>query len=97
MEILETVLPIVINILLIVLITVGIILGIKCISVLNKAKSIMLNVEGKVNSLNSLFYLIDMINAKVTSLTEKVIDITSDAITKIFNKKDKEVESSEEE
>ncbi len=88
MEVLTQVLPIVIDVLLIVLITVGIILIIKCIYVIDKAKSIMLNVEEKVNSLNALFNIVTVFNEKVALLSDKVYGIIEAIVDKFSRKKD---------
>lgn len=75
MEILNILLPIIVNILLIVLLVCGIILLIKCIYIIDKIKAIALNVEEKVNSLNSLFAIISLVSEKVTGLTEKCLSL----------------------
>lgn len=87
MELLAEVLPIVINILLIVLITVGIILGIKCIYVVDKTKKIMDNVEEKVNSLNALFAIVSLINNKVALITDKAVAVVEEWLSKLFRKR----------
>lgn len=98
MEILDIVLPIVIDILLIVLLTVGIILIIKCIYIIDKVKAIALNVENKVNSLNSLFTIFEMVSNKVSGLTEKCVNYIESFLIKLFNKdSDEEVLEEEEE
>ena len=88
MEVLTQVLPIVIDILLIILITVGIILLIKCIYVIDKAKDVMLNVEEKVNSLNALFNIVAIFNDKVALLSDKVYGIIEAIIDRFSRKRD---------
>lgn len=90
MEILDTVLPIIIDVLLIVLLTSGIILIIKCIYIIDKVKAIALNVEEKVNSLNSLFTIIQLISDKVSGLTEKCVNYVESFLIKLFNKDSKD-------
>lgn len=90
MEILDTVLPIIIDVLLIVLLTSGIILIIKCIYIIDKVKAIALNVEEKVNSLNSLFTIIQLISDKVSGLTEKCVNYVESFLIKLFNKDNKD-------
>lgn len=87
MDVLNIVLPIVINVLLIVLLTCGIILLIKCIYIIDKIKAIALNVEEKVNSLNSLFTIISMVSDKVSGLTEKCVSYIENFLIKLFNRK----------
>lgn len=90
METLNIVLPIVINVLLVVLLSCGIILLIKCIYIIDKFKAIALNVEEKVNSLNSLFTIISMVSDKVSGLTEKCVSYIENALIKLFNRKQEE-------
>lgn len=95
METLEVVLPVVINILIIALLTVCIILGIKCINIMDKAKAILLNVEEKVNSLNALFSVVTIINNKIALITDKVSLFIENMLTKLFHKINDEEEEEE--
>lgn len=98
METLATVLPIIIDVLLIVLLIAGIILLVKCIYIIDKAKSVILNVEEKVNSLNSLFSIIGMISDKVSGATEKAISYVENIFIKLFRKtKEEELTDDEDE
>ncbi len=95
MTMLETVLPVVINILLIILLVVGIILVIKCIYVIDKTKAILQNVEDKVNSLNAFFSIIDLVNTKIALITDKVASLIESLLTKLFNRKESEEQEDE--
>ena len=76
-------LPIVIYLLLIALLTIGIILGIKTIITMNKLE--------KVESLNSIFSIIDFTTDKIASFTDKVVEVTGNLFSKIlFRKKGKD-------
>lgn len=97
MEILNIVLPIIINVLLVVLLVCGIILLIKCIYIIDKIKAVALNVEEKVNSLNALFTIISMVSEKVTGLTEKCVNYIENLFLKMINHKDEEEVTPEEE
>lgn len=97
METLATVLPIIIDVLLIVLLIAGIILLVKCIYIIDKAKSVILNVEEKVNSLNSLFSIIGMISDKVSGATEKAFGYVESLIIKLFRRTQEEELTDEEE
>ncbi|MCI8794431.1 MAG: hypothetical protein HFI73_03545 [Bacilli bacterium] len=97
MEILNILLPIIVNILLIVLLVCGIILLIKCIYIIDKIKAIALNVEEKVNSLNSLFAIISLVSEKVTGLTEKCVIAIENFFVRLLNRKDEEELTDEEE
>lgn len=98
METLATILPIIIDVLLIVLLIVGIILIVKCIYIIDKAKSVILNVEEKINSLNSLFSIVGMISDKISGATEKAISYVQSLFMKLFRKnKDEDLTDEEEE
>lgn len=84
MEFLNGVLPIIIYILLIGLLIIGIIIGIKLIITMNKVEKIVNNVEGKVNSLNGLFNIIEITSGKITGVYERIIDIISGVVDKLF-------------
>lgn len=88
MEVLTQVLPVVIDVLLVILITVGIILLIKCIYVIDKAKAVILDVEQKVNSLNTLFNVVTAINDKIALLSDRVYGIIEAVIDRFSRKKD---------
>lgn len=92
---LETLLPIIINSLLIVLLIVVIILVIKCIYVIDATKRILDNVESKVNSLNGLFSIIDLVTNKVVSTADKISDTVESFIKKLFSKNKKTKEENE--
>ena len=91
MEVLNTVLPIIIDVLLIVLLASGIILIIKCIYIIDKAKSLVMNVQEKVNSLNSLFSVVSLVNDKITGVAENLIAWIESLFSKIFKKDNDEV------
>ena len=97
MDILSTVLPIVIDILLIVLLTVFIIVGIKLIDVMNRAQRLINNVEEKVNSFNAFFGFINVINSKFAGISEKVASLVEALVTKLTRKKKKVKQTEEEE
>lgn len=92
MEELSVVLPILIYILLAVLIVVLIILGIKAIEFMERTNRIMDNVEGKVNSLNGLFSVIDKFTDTISGVSTKMVDGISNALSHIFKRKNKKEE-----
>ena len=96
MDVLATVLPIVIDILLITLLVVSIILVIKCIYIINKAKRIVDNVETKVISLYGVFNVVNIISDRMESISMSIINFFEGLIMK-FIKKDKEGEDENEE
>jgi uncharacterized protein YoxC len=85
-------LPIVIYLLLIVLITVGIVLGLKTILTMNKVDKVVDDVQNKVDSLNSLFGIIDFTTDKIASVTDKLVGAASNFVNKLFKKKKKKEE-----
>ena len=96
MEVLSEALPIVIDILLIVLITVFIIVGIKLINVMNHTERLINNVEEKVNTFNTFFGFMNVVNEKFAGVTEKVASIIEDLIKRIPRRKPKKVVEEEE-
>ena len=84
MEVLNQVLPVCIYILLIGLIIIGIILGIKLIITMNKIERVIDNVENKVNSLNSIFSMIELTSGKITGVYERIVDFISGIIDRLF-------------
>lgn len=92
LEVFQVVLPIVVDILLIVFLTVGIIIGIKCIYIMDKAKAILQNVEDKVNSLNGIFSAITLINERVSLVGERIVSFFEGIVKKFMNKKQRDIE-----
>lgn len=85
-------LPIVIYILLICFLVIGIILGIKTIIAVDKIDKIATSVGKKVDSLNSLFGIIDFTTDKIASITDRFVEFVTGIFGKILLKfkKDKE-------
>lgn len=96
MDTLSHVLPIFIYILLIGLIIIGIIIGIKLIITMNKVEKVIDNIEGKVNSLNGFFNIIEATSGKITSVYDKVISFITGIVEKVFiGRKEREDEDYE--
>ena len=51
---------------------------------MNKVEKIIDNVENKVNALNSVFNIIEVASGKITGVYERVIDIVSGVIDRLF-------------
>ncbi len=98
MEYLQTILPLVVYFLLIVVLIIGIILGIKFIKTMTKIEKVVDDVNEKVESLNGFFHVIDFTTDKIVALTDVIVDKISMFISKLFapknevtkNKKNKE-------
>lgn len=88
-------LPIVIYLLLIALLTIGIILGIKTIITMNKLEKVVDNVNEKVESLNSIFSIIDFTTDKIASFTDKVVEVAGNLFSKVLFRKKRNGESEE--
>ncbi len=80
-------LPLIIYILLIILLVVGIILGIKTIITMSKVETVVDNVNKKVESLNSIFNIIDFTTDRITNMADKVVDFLANLFMKIWPKK----------
>lgn len=62
------------------------------IQVLDKVDRIVDNVEEKVNSVNGFFEMLDKTSYGISMLGDKIINLVSGAISKIFNKNKKDEE-----
>ena len=89
MEFLLTFLPVVIYFLLIALLVIGIILGIKLIKTMDKVDKIVDDVNDKIESLDSMFNIIDFASEKIATISDKVIDVVGSLISKLWFKKSK--------
>ncbi len=86
MDTLLEVLPVIIYFLLIIFLVVGIILGIKSISAMNKAEKLIDNVNEKMDSITPLFGLLDFATDRISSLTDTIVDFFSGFLGKMFMK-----------
>ena len=86
-EFLETYLPICVNILLIVLLIIGIVLGVRLINVINRMNDVVDNIEEKVNSLNGLFNIINFTTDKITTISDRVAEGFTGLIKRFGRKK----------
>lgn len=84
------VLQIIIYFLLIIILVVGIILGIKSIKTMNKVEKVVDDVNNKVQTLNGFFNIVDFTTDKIVLLTDRIVDLISIGLTKIFKKKKNE-------
>jgi uncharacterized protein YoxC len=87
-EFLEVYLPICIYILLIILLVIGIILGIRLIGAMDKVDAILKNIEGKVNSFNGFFSVLDFTTDKITAFSDKIVELFTSLISRIKRKKE---------
>ena len=87
MEALTAILPIIIYFLLIILLIVVIILGVKIIITLDKVNEIVNDVREKVEALNGIFKVVNMVSDKVNYLSTRVIDTVISGLNKIFGLK----------
>ena len=86
-------LPIVLYVLGSILLVVLIILGIKVINVLNKFDKTVDDINGKLESLNGLFSIVDFTTDKIATITDTFVDYVTSLIRKVFvrNKKEEEI------
>ena len=97
MDYLTHILPIIIYMLLIVFLIICIVIGLKLIKTMNKVDQIVDNVEGKVNSLNGLFNIIDKTSLKIAGIYEKSTDLITKFINKMLSFKNKRKDEDEDE
>ncbi|HIR48700.1 MAG TPA: hypothetical protein IAB35_01845 [Candidatus Faecimonas gallistercoris] len=86
MDVLNAILPVLLYIFGIILLIVLIILGIRMIQVLDKVDRIVDNIEDKVNSVNGFFQILDKTGYGISIIGDKIINLFSSIISKIFNK-----------
>ena len=86
---LQELLPIIIYFLLIILLIIGIILGIKAITAMNKVEKVVDDVNKKVESLNGFFSIIDFTTDKIVAFSDHLIDMLTSVFTRLFYKKKK--------
>lgn len=97
MEFLAAFLPIMLYIVTIILVIILIVLAIKAIETLERANKIADNVEGKLESLNGFFSIVDTITDKVSLMSDTLVSLVSNAICKVFRRKRKENDTNGEE
>ena len=88
------VLPLVLYFLGSILLVVLIILGVKLIITMNKIENVVDDISNKVKSLNGLFSIIDTTTDKLALISDRVVDVVSMIIRRVFKRKE-ESESNE--
>lgn len=83
-------LPIIIYILLIILIITCICLLVKAIKIADKVNLLLLDVENKIQSLDTFFKVIDFTTEKINAIGERIIDAVVSLFGKLFHRKEKE-------
>ncbi len=94
-EFLQMFLPIIIYLLLIAVLIIAIIIGIKCVTLLNNVNHLTESISDKVDSLNGLFRAIDFATDKVSEVTTKIVDSIVSGVSKIVHRKSKNKEEEE--
>lgn len=87
MESLNLFLPVLLYTFGIILLIVLIILGIRLIIILDKFDRVVDNIEGKVNSLNGFFSIIDKAADSIALISDSVVNTVASLVFKIFKKK----------
>ena len=80
-------LPMAVYILLIVLLIILIILGIKLIMVVDKTDKLMIDIQNKVSTFNSVFSLINLTSEKLSSGVTTIVESIIGLFNKFFNKR----------
>jgi len=86
------ILPVATYILVIILLIILIILGIKLIFVVDKTDKLIADVQNKIDSLNTVFKLIDFTSDKITSGIAHVIESIVGLVNRLFRKRKEERE-----
>ena len=71
-----------------ILLVVLIILGIKLIITMNKIENVVDDINNKVKSLNGFFSILDYTTDKLALISDKVVDVVSSFVKKIFVRKE---------
>lgn len=79
-----------------ILLVVLIILGIKLIVTMNKIENVVDDINKKVKSLDGLFSIIDMTTDKLAMLSDRVVDMITMVVKKVFRRKDDEIKNEQE-
>ena len=97
MDYLTHILPIIIYLLLIMFLIICIVIGLKLVKTMNRIDEVVDNVEGKVNSLNGLFSIIDKTSLKLNGLFEKSNELVTKIVDKVLSIKNKRKDEDEDE
>ena len=95
MEMLGEVLPILVYFLGSILLVILIILGIKLIQTVDRANSILDDLEEKAKSLNGFFNVIDSFSNTIAVVGDRIIDGFTGLISSFFHKRKKKKEEEE--
>lgn len=79
-----------------ILLVVLIILGIKLIITMNKIENVVDDINKKVKSLDGLFSIIDMTTDKLAMLSDRVVDMVTMIVKKIFRRKEDGIKNEQE-
>ncbi len=97
MEFLQAFLPIMLYLVVIIFVIILIIFIVKAIEMLDRVNRIADDVEKKLNTLNGVFSVIDIVTDKVSLLSDFVVTTLSNAICKVLKRKRKENDTDGEE
>jgi uncharacterized protein YoxC len=81
------VLPVILYILGSVLLVALIVLTVKLIITMNKIEKVVDNITVKVHTLDQLFDVIGLVTGKITTVTDRVVDVVALLVEKLFKKK----------
>lgn len=95
-EFLEMFLPIIIYLLLITVLIIAIIIGIKCVTLVNNMNHLTESISQKVDSLNSIFKAIDFATDKVNEITSRVVEVIVSGVSNLVHRKSKKNKEEEE-
>ena len=79
-----------------ILLVVLIILGIKLIITMNKIEIVVDDITKKVKSLDGFFSIIDMTTDKLAMLSDRVVDMVTMVVKKIFRRKEDGIKNEQE-
>lgn len=83
----NTFLLMIVYILVSVLLVCLIVLAIKLINTINRFNGILDEVDNKIAKLDSAFHIVDVVTDNMALISDRLVDMLSNLIRKIFNKK----------
>ena len=97
MEYLKDLFPVILYFLLIILVIVLIVLVVRLLGTLKKVDKVVDDVNLKVHKLNGLFEVIDSATDTLSIMSNRIVNIITTSIDKLFTKKQKKKEEEENE
>lgn len=97
MEYMKECFPVILYFLLIILVVALIVLVVRMITTLKKVDQVVDDINQKVSKLNGVFAIIDAATDTLSFMSDRIVSVITNSITKLFSKKKKKKEDEENE